>query len=146
VTRRLAVDVGSARIGLAISEGSLALPLETLTAGAGAIPRIQEIASSKAVDVIYIGLPMNLKGEFTASTQSAIEFARSLASTGLTVRMIDERLTTKSAQQMLQKTGKRVKESREYIDAQAAALILDFALSSERGNLAGITLDDIADR
>ena len=60
--------------------------------------------------------------------------------------MIDERLTTKSAQQMLQKTGKKVKESREYIDAQAAALILDFALSSERGNLAGIALDDIADR
>lgn len=146
MTRRLAVDVGSARIGLAISEGSLALPLETLAAGADAIPRIQEIASSKAVDVIYVGLPMNLKGEFTASTQSAIEFARTLASTGLTVRMVDERLTTKSAQQMLQKSGKRVKESREYIDAQAAALILDFALSSERGNLAGITLDDIADR
>lgn len=146
MTRRLAVDVGSARIGLAISEGSLALPLETLIAGSDAISRIQEIASSKAVDVIYIGLPMNLKGEFTASTQSAIEFARALESTGLTVRMIDERLTTKSAQQMLQKTGKRVKESREYIDAQAAALILDFALSSERGNLAGITLDDIADR
>ncbi len=146
MTRRLAVDVGSARIGLAISEGSLALPLETLTAGAEAIARIQEIASSKAVDVIYIGLPMNLKGDFTASTHSAIEFARSLASTGLTVRMIDERLTTKSAQQMLQKTGKKVKESREYIDAQAAALILDFALSSERGNLAGIALDDIADR
>lgn len=146
MTRRLAVDVGSARIGLAISEGSLALPLETLAAGADAIPRIQQIASSKAVDVIYVGLPMNLKGEFTASTQSAIEFARALAYSGLTVRMIDERLTTKSAQQMLQKSGKRVKESREYIDAQAAALILDFALSSERGNLAGITLDDIADR
>lgn len=146
MTRRLAVDVGSARIGLAISEGSLALPLETLAAGADAIPRIQQIASSKAVDVIYVGLPMNLKGEFTASTQSAIEFARALAYSGLTVRMIDERLTTKSAQQILQKSGKRVKESREYIDAQAAALILDFALSSERGNLAGISLDDIADR
>lgn len=146
MTRRLAVDVGSARIGLAISEGSLALPLETLAAGSDAIPRIQEIASAKDVDVVYIGLPMNLKGEFTASTKSAIEFAKSIASTGLTVRMIDERLTTKSAQQMLQKSGKKVKESREYIDAQAAALILDFALSSERGQLAGITLDDIADR
>ncbi len=146
MTRRLAVDVGSARIGLAISEGSLALPLETLVAGSDAIHRIQAIASAKDVDVVYIGLPMNLKGEFTASTQSAIEFAKSLESTGLTVRMIDERLTTKSAQQMLQKTGKKVKESREYIDAQAAALILDFALSSERGQLAGITLDDIADR
>jgi putative Holliday junction resolvase len=60
--------------------------------------------------------------------------------------MIDERLTTKSAQSMLQKAGKKVKESREYVDAQAAALILEFALNSERGDLAGMTLDDITDR
>jgi len=146
VSRRLAVDVGSARIGLAISEGTLALPLETLAADAQAITRIQEIASSRDVEVVYVGLPLNLKGEFTASTTKAIEFAQLLESVGLVVRMIDERLTTKSAQNMLQKAGKKVKESREYIDAQAAALILDFALSSERGNLAGMTLNDIADR
>jgi putative Holliday junction resolvase len=96
--------------------------------------------------VIYVGLPLNLRGEFTASTSKAIEFAQSLADAGLTVRMIDERLTTKSAQQMLQKAGKRVKESREYIDAQAAALILEFAMNSERGGLAGVALDDITDR
>jgi putative holliday junction resolvase len=146
VSRRLAVDVGSARIGLAISEGTLALPLETLVADAQAIARIQEIATSRDVDVVYVGLPLNLKGEFTASTTKAIEFAQLLENVGLVVRMIDERLTTKSAQNMLQKAGKKVKESREYIDAQAAALILDFALSSERGNLAGMTLNDIADR
>jgi putative Holliday junction resolvase len=146
VSRRLAVDVGSARIGLAISEGTLALPLETLVADAQAITRIQEIASSRDVEVVYVGLPLNLKGEFTASTTKAIEFAQMLENVGLVVRMIDERLTTKSAQNMLQKAGKKVKESREYIDAQAAALILDFALSSERGNLAGMTLNDIADR
>ena len=146
MSRRLAVDVGSARIGLAISEGTLALPLETLAADAQAITRIQEIASSRDVEVVYVGLPLNLKGEFTASTTKAIEFAQLLESVGLVVRMIDERLTTKSAQNMLQKAGKKVKESREYIDAQAAALILDFALSSERGNLAGMTLNDIADR
>jgi putative Holliday junction resolvase len=146
VSRRLAVDVGSARIGLAISEGTLALPLETLVADAQAITRIQEIATSRDVEVVYVGLPLNLKGEFTASTTIAIEFAKLLESVGLVVRMIDERLTTKSAQNMLKKAGKKVKESREYIDAQAAALILDFALSSERGNLAGMTLNDIADR
>jgi len=146
VTRRLAVDVGSARIGLAISEGSLALPLETLPADVSVLPQIQEIAQSRNVDVIYVGLPLNLRGEFTPSTSKAIEFAHSLAEAGLTVRMIDERLTTKSAQQMLQKAGKRVKESREYIDAQAAALILEFALNSERGGLAGMALDDITDR
>ena len=146
MSRRLAVDVGSARIGLAISEGTLALPLESLAADAQAITRIQEIASSRDVDVVYVGLPLNLKGEFTASTTKAIEFAQLLENVGLVVRLIDERLTTKSAQNMLQKAGKKVKESREYIDAQAAALILDFALSSERGNLAGMTLNDIADR
>ena len=146
MTRRLAVDVGSARIGLAISEGSLALPLETLPADVSVLPQIQEIAQSRNVDVIYVGLPLNLRGEFTPSTSKAIEFAHSLAEAGLTVRMIDERLTTKSAQQMLQKAGKRVKESREYIDAQAAALILEFALNSERGGLAGMALDDITDR
>ena len=146
MTRRLAVDVGSARIGLAISEGTLALPLETLTVDEHAQARIEEIAKSKGVNVIYIGLPMNLRGEFTASTHKAIEFAQSLAATGLTIRLIDERLTTKSAQRMLQSSGKKVKESREYIDAQAAALILDFALNSERGGLAGISLDDIAER
>lgn len=146
MSRRLAVDVGSARIGLAISEGTLALPLETLIADAQAITRIQEIATTRDVDVVYVGLPLNLKGEFTASTTKAIEFAQLLENVGLVVRLIDERLTTKSAQNMLQKAGKKVKESREYIDAQAAALILDFALSSERGNLAGMTLNDIADR
>lgn len=146
MTRRLAVDVGSARIGLAISEGTLALPMETLPADEHAVGRIEEVAKSKEVDVVYIGLPMNLKGEFTASTHKAIEFAQSLAGSGLTIRLIDERLTTKSAQRMLQSSGKKVKESREYIDAQAAALILDFALNSERGGLAGISLDDIAER
>ena len=146
MSRRLAVDVGAARIGLAISEGSLALPLETVSASADAVSHIREIANSRAVAVIYVGLPLNLRGEFTASTSKAIEFAQQLAEAGLTVRMIDERLTTKSAQSMLQKAGKKVKESREYIDAQAAALILEFALNSERGDLAGMTLDDITDR
>jgi putative Holliday junction resolvase len=146
VSRRLAIDVGSARIGVAVSEGTLALPLESISASENPALRVAEIANQKQTEVIYVGLPLNLRGEFTASTQKAVEFAQLLAGQGLTVRMIDERLTTKSAQQMLHSSGKKVKESREYIDAQAAALILDFALNSERGNLAGVSLDDITDR
>lgn len=146
MTRRLAVDVGTARIGLAISEGSLALPLDTITASDAAVPLIQEIVNSRDITVVYVGLPLNLKGEFTASTNKAIDFAKMLSASGITVRMIDERMTTKTAQQLLHSSGKKVKESREYIDAQAAALILDFALNSERGGLAGTALDDITDR
>ncbi len=146
MTRRLAVDVGTARVGLAISEGSLALPLESLTADESVVAQVAEVIQERNVEVVYVGLPLNLKGDFTSSTSKAVEFGRALAELGITVRMIDERLTTKSAQQLLQTSGKRVKESRQYIDAQAAALILDFALSSERSGLAGIALDDVTDR
>ena len=146
MSRRLAIDVGSARIGVAVSEGTLALPLESISATDNPVARVIEIAQQKQASVVYVGLPLNLKGNFTASTQQAIDFAKLLAEQGITIRMIDERLTTKSAQQMLHSSGKKVKESREYIDAQAAALILDFALNSERGNLAGVALDDITDR
>ena len=146
MSRRLAIDVGSTRIGVAVSEGTLALPLESISAADNAVTRVIEIATEKQVTTIYVGLPLNLKGDFTASTHSAIDFAKQLADKGVTVRMIDERLTTKSAQQMLHSSGKKVKESREYIDAQAAALILDFALNSERGSLAGVALEDITDR
>ena len=146
MSRRLAIDVGSTRIGVAVSEGTLALPLESISAADNAATRVIEIAAEKQVTTIYVGLPLNLKGDFTASTQSAIDFAKQLSGQGVTVRMIDERLTTKSAQQMLHSSGKKVKESREYIDAQAAALILDFALNSERGSLAGVALEDITDR
>lgn len=145
MTRRLAVDVGTARVGLAISEGSLALPLESLTADESVVAQVAEVIQERNVEVVYVGLPLNLKGDFTSSTSKAVEFGRALAELGITVRMIDERLTTKSAQQLLQTSGKRVKESRQYIDAQAAALILEFALSSERSGLAGIALDDLTD-
>ncbi len=146
MSRRLAVDVGSVRVGLAISEGSLALPMESLAADEATVSRILEIAEQKSVQVVYVGLPLNLRGDHTPSTRKCLDFAGKLAESGLTVRMIDERLTTKSAQQMLQKTGKKVKESRGYIDAQAAALILDFALQSERSEYAGIALDDLNER
>ncbi len=146
MSRRLAVDVGSVRVGVAISEGSLALPMESLAADEATVSRILEIAEQKSVQVVYVGLPLNLRGDPTPSTRKCIDFARKLSESGLTVRMIDERLTTKSAQQMLQKTGKKVKESRGYIDAQAAALILDFALQSERSGYAGIALDDLNER
>ena len=145
MTRRLAVDVGTARIGLAISEGSLALPLETISASSDVFALIHDIVQNRDVSVVYVGLPLNLRGEFTPSTHKAIDFAKTLVANGLSVRMIDERMTTKSAQQLLQSSGKKVKESREYIDAQAAALILEFALNSERGGMAGTALDDITD-
>jgi putative Holliday junction resolvase len=76
----------------------------------------------------------------------AIDFARLIAQQGLPVRLIDERLTSKTAQQSLRQAGKNAKQQKTIIDASAACLILEFALASEKlGELAGRGLDSLDD-
>ena len=142
--RRLAIDAGMARIGLAVSEGTLALPLEAVPNNPAAAEEVLQAAESRAVSAIYIGLPISLSGSMTASSQMAIDFAKQLrARSALPIHFIDERLTTKSAQARLHQAGKNTKNSKSLIDAQSAALILEFALASERGGeLAGKSLEE----
>lgn len=142
--RRLAIDAGMARIGLAFSEGSLALPLEAVPNNDAAVAEVLQAAKSKSVSAIYVGLPISLSGSMTASSKMAIDFAKLLRTrTSLPIQLIDERLTTKSAQARLHQAGKNTKNSKSLIDAQSAALILEFALDSERdGALAGKSLEE----
>ena len=143
--RRLAVDAGLARIGIAISEGSLALPLDLIKNSDDAAAEIVELSESRNVSVIYVGLPMSLSGSMTASSLMAIDFGRRLESLSpIPIRFIDERLTTKSAQAQLHQAGRNAKNSKSLIDSQAAALILEFAMASERdGTFAGKSLEDL---
>ena len=138
---RLGIDVGKARIGLARSDlhGMLATPVETVTREAdnGAdIRRIVAVAIELDATEAVVGLPINLRGERTPSTEDAEEFARRLALQldphGIAVRLIDERLSTVAAQGQLRQAGRRVKESRGVIDQAAAVVILQHALDSER--------------
>ena len=139
---RLAMDVGTVRIGVAKCDpdGMLAVPLETIPAGDRAISRALEIIKDEQAIVVYVGNPISLKGGATASTQAAIEFAqalvtevsRSLETRIVSVRMIDERLSTVSAQRGLHEAGKTHKTSREVIEQAAAIVILEHALESEK--------------
>lgn len=136
--RRLAVDVGKARIGLAISDqdGILATPFETVTR----LETVEDSAAAiaKAIDdysfiEIYVGLPLSLNGGHTPSTADALALALALReTTSVPVRMIDERLTTVTASANLRLAGKNAKNSRSIIDQEAAAIILEQALSGER--------------
>lgn len=143
--RRLAVDAGLARIGIAISESSLVLPLDFVRNSAQAAAEIVQLAESRAVSVIYVGLPMSLSGSLTASSLMAIDFGKRLSELTTTpIRLIDERLTTKTAQAQLHQAGRNTKNSRSLVDSQAAALILEFAMASERdGQLAGKSLEEL---
>ena len=139
---RLALDVGTVRIGVAKCDpaGLLAVPLETVEFGDLAIARILELVSELEVIAVYVGNPVGLKGQDTQSTQLAVEFANSLAEAfsrsdvykSVKVRMIDERLSTVSAQRGLHEAGRSVKTSRGVIDQAAAVVILEHALESEK--------------
>lgn len=142
---KVALDVGEARIGFAVSQGSLVLPIESFSNDASGLSLLFDELRFRAPEMVYVGLPLNLKGDKTQSTKNAIAFARRVVEAGHQVRLIDERLTTRTAQQKVRETGKNTKQSRSYIDAQAAAAILEFALDSELGAFAGKSIEEIDD-
>ncbi|KAM9862437.1 Holliday junction resolvase RuvX [Leucobacter sp. BZR 635] len=137
---RLGIDVGKARIGVARSDlhGMLATPVETvkreLESGID-LDRLAAIARELEAFEVIVGLPLNLRGERTLSTEDAQSFAEQLAARldGVAeVRLVDERLSTVSAQGQLRQAGRKTKESRGVIDQAAAVVILQHALDVER--------------
>lgn len=136
---RLGVDVGKARIGIARCDpsGFLATPVETVPRSRGEatvdVQRIVALADEYEAVELVVGLPLGLSGSETASTGDARSFAeRLVAAQERPVRLIDERMSTVTAQSALHGAGKRVKESRSVIDQAAAVVILQHALDSER--------------
>ncbi|MEK9986900.1 MAG: Holliday junction resolvase RuvX [Aquiluna sp.] len=127
----MGLDVGAARIGVAFSEGSLALAHGVVEFSQSAARDLATMAAEKHVSTIFVGLPLSLSGERTKSSLLAIDFARTLTSfTDTRISMVDERLTTVSAQRNLHQVGKSSKQSKSFIDAESARGILEFALSS----------------
>ncbi|WP_199727263.1 Holliday junction resolvase RuvX [Cryobacterium tepidiphilum] len=146
---RLGVDVGKARIGVARCDlhAMLATPVETVPrdhAGTADVDRIAGIAAELDVVEVIVGLPLALSGATTASTNDAVAFARALhAALTVPVRLVDERLTTVTAQSALRSSGRSAKTQRPVVDQVAATIILQHALDSERasGRPAGSLLD-----
>lgn len=129
--RTMGVDVGAVRIGVALSEGTLALAHDTMAFDESAVRFLADLAAEKDVGKIYVGLPLSLSGDHTKSTEMAADFARELATqTPAAVFVIDERLSTVSSQRLLREVGKSAKQSKSMIDAESARAILDFALES----------------
>lgn len=141
--------MGKVRIGLASSDahGMLAMPVETVSrdvTGGGDIRRIHAVVLELEAIEVIVGLPLALSGRATASTQDAIDFAGLLANAvGVPVRLVDERLSTVSAQSALRSSGRSAKTQRPVIDQVAATIILQHALDTERasGSPAGSPVD-----
>jgi putative Holliday junction resolvase len=132
---RLGVDVGRARVGVAVCDrdGILATPVVTLGRGATTVADLRALIEEYAAVEAVVGLPLSMRGDDTVSTTDARLLAGELAaSVEVPVRMVDERLSTVSAQRALHQSGRTVKGSRPVIDQVAAVIILQNALDFER--------------
>lgn len=149
--RRLAIDVGKVRIGVAASDfhSILASGYETVSRETdlqSSISRIAEIILEVEPIEIYIGLPISMGGVQTQSTKDAIDFAKALElTTAIPIRFIDERMTTITASNVLKLSGTTSKSGRKIIDQIAATVILEQALEIEKnsGAVPGLALGEI---
>jgi len=145
--RRIAFDVGSARIGVAICDpdGILATPLERIDRADDELDQVKSLLVDYEPVAIYVGLPVSLEAKFTQSTYEALYFAEDIETITTTrVRLIDERLSTKMAQANLHSAGRSVRNSRAVIDSASAVEILERALDIlKAGREAGKSVDAI---
>jgi putative Holliday junction resolvase len=136
--RRLGVDVGAVRIGVAVCDpdGLLATPVETVAAGQGDLARLAELAAEYGVIEAVVGLPRSLSGAEGPAAAKARAFADLLVGKiqPIPVRLVDERLTTVTATRGLRESGVRGRKSRAVVDQAAAVVILQNALDVERGS------------
>jgi putative Holliday junction resolvase len=140
--RVLGVDVGSVRVGLAVSDpsGVVATPLATLPVdpparderegpgserwAAALAVRLAAAAREQGCEAVVVGLPRALSGRDTATTALARRVAAAVRELGLTVELWDERLSSVEAERALLGAGRRRAQRREQRDRVAAAIIL----------------------
>jgi putative Holliday junction resolvase len=134
--RRLGIDVGDVRIGVAVSDpdGILATPVETIPAGPGAIRRLAELVGEHEVLECVVGLPIGLSGREGPAVTKVRAFCTELltAIDPVPIRLFDERMSTMTADTMLRQSGRAGRTRRSVIDQAAATVILQTALDSER--------------
>lgn len=138
--RRLGLDVGTARIGVASCDpdGILATPVETIRVSdgdpdwRGEIRRLHQLIEEYDAVSVIVGLPTSLRGRETASTAMARSFVTALgaASPDLVIEFTDERLTTVTAGAALHGAGRNTRRQREVIDQAAAVVLLQAWLDS----------------
>ncbi len=133
---RLGIDPGDARVGVARSDpsGFLATPVETLRRGKGDLAGIARLVREDEAVEVLVGLPRSLSGGEGPAAAKVRQYAARLAErvAPVPVRLVDERLTTVSAEAMLRDRGRKGQQRRAVVDQAAAVMILQHALDTER--------------
>lgn len=126
--RVLGLDLGDARIGVAISDDDrrMAVPLGTIHTGAPAdLKAVAKLVHEHAATTVVVGLPLSMSGERGSAAAKADAFADALRSfLAVPVELQDERLSTVEAERGLRDAGVSGRERRKVVDRTAATVIL----------------------
>lgn len=128
--RVLGVDLGSKRIGIAVSDrsGTIASPL-TVIQRSGSVARdhraIADLVAEEEAVAVVVGLPLNMNGSVGPAAQAAIKEAKALATVvSVPVHTSDERRTTVTADRAMMEAGMNAQARRKVVDKVAAAVLL----------------------
>lgn len=135
--RYIAFDIGDRRIGIAVSDpfNSYALPSQTYvrTGFRRDIEALVKVIREKGATAMVCGLPVNVDGTPSEQTEKTERFIRALEeAAGMPAVREDERYTSVVAHEQLCEGGRKAKEHKKYVDALAAANILDGFLAKLR--------------
>ena len=133
--RRLGIDYGQARVGIALCDldGLVATPLTTLRNDNKLFAKLSEIIDEYQPTGIFLGKPLHLSGVEGATADLVAAFAqRFTESFDLPIAYVDERLTSGHAQKLLHSAGKSAKESKGLLDQLAAVAILELGIQMEK--------------
>lgn len=133
--RRLGIDYGQARVGIAICDmdGLVATPLITLKNDKTLFAKLDELINEHNIVGVYLGKPKHLSGVEGATVELVSQFAQRFdESFSLPITYVDERLTSGGAEKLLKSAGKSSKESKGLIDQLAAVAILELGIQIEK--------------
>lgn len=151
--RVLGIDLGSKRIGLAVSDpdGEIAFPAGALECRGRKrdIAALRDLIRERGVGRAVVGLPIHMDGRRGPEAEKALGFARDLGrAAGIPVDTLDERWTSREAERLMQGTSKkrrREKRSRGGVDELAASILLRTYLARSSRGLPGEPVDPVSE-
>lgn len=135
--RRLGIDYGQARVGIAICDGDgvVSTPLVTLKNDQTLFAKLSSLIDENEISGIYLGKPKHLSGVEGATVELVAGFAQRFSETfEIPITYVDERLTSGHAERLLKSAGKNSRESRGLVDQLAAVAILELGIQIEKNH------------
>lgn len=135
----LGIDLGTRRVGLAISDamGMIASPLGTVKVRSepDALAAVEKAFSETGAEIIVLGLARNMNGKLGEKGRECEAFGKALEEKGYKVYLWDERLSSAEAERSLKEASLNRKKRKEKIDAVAAQIILNSFLAANKTKL-----------